>query len=83
MVSIPSTTIGLLFDSIAIMPEPTTFADSPVERPNSVEKGHNALTPDEALLASLGYKQEFRREFSKLEVFGVSFSIIGVVPSVT
>ena len=37
---------------------------------------------DEALLASLGYKQEFKRDFSPLQVFGLGFSIIGVVPSV-
>ena len=36
---------------------------------------------DEALLASLGYKQEFRREFAPLEVFGIAFSIIGLLPS--
>jgi len=38
---------------------------------------------DEALLASLGYKQEFRREFTPLEVFGIAFSIIGLLPSIT
>ncbi|KAF8797704.1 amino acid transporter [Phlegmacium glaucopus] len=37
---------------------------------------------DEALLASLGYKQEFKRAFTPLEVFGVSFSIIGLLPSI-
>ncbi|KAH7884213.1 amino acid/polyamine transporter I [Phlebopus sp. FC_14] len=37
---------------------------------------------DEALLASLGYKQEFRRAFTPLEVFGIAFSIIGLLPSI-
>ena len=37
---------------------------------------------DEALLATLGYKQEFRREFAPLEVFGIVFSIIGLLPSI-
>ncbi|KXN84172.1 GABA-specific permease [Leucoagaricus sp. SymC.cos] len=37
---------------------------------------------DEALLAELGYKQEFKREFRPLEVFGMAFSIIGLVPSI-
>ncbi|KAJ7589028.1 APC amino acid permease [Mycena floridula] len=37
---------------------------------------------DETLLATLGYKQEFKRHYSALELFGVSFSLIGVVPSV-
>ncbi|OAX42764.1 amino acid transporter [Rhizopogon vinicolor AM-OR11-026] len=38
---------------------------------------------DEAVLATLGYKQELRRAFTPLEVFGVAFSFIGVVPSTT
>ncbi|KDQ54539.1 hypothetical protein JAAARDRAFT_209261 [Jaapia argillacea MUCL 33604] len=37
---------------------------------------------DEALLAALGYKQEFRRAFTPLEVFGIAFSIIGLMPSI-
>ncbi|KAH7925223.1 amino acid transporter [Leucogyrophana mollusca] len=38
---------------------------------------------DEALLASLGYKQELRRAFTPFEVFGVAFSVIGLVPAMT
>ncbi|CAL1697988.1 unnamed protein product [Somion occarium] len=37
---------------------------------------------DEELLATLGYKQEFKRAFSGLETFGVAFSIIGLLPSI-
>lgn len=37
---------------------------------------------DEDLLAQLGYKQEFKRDFSRLELFGLSFSIVGVVQSI-
>ncbi|KZS88841.1 amino acid transporter [Sistotremastrum niveocremeum HHB9708] len=37
---------------------------------------------DEALLATLGYKQEFKRAFTPLEVFGIAFSIIGLLPSI-
>jgi hypothetical protein len=57
---------------------------------------------DEALLASLGYKQEFKRAFTPIEVslvsdsnvdvplkhltdpqvFGIAFSIIGLLPSI-
>lgn len=40
-----------------------------------------ALTDDE-VLAQLGYKQEFKRDFSRLELFGMSFSIVGVVQSI-
>ena len=42
----------------------------------------NLRQADEALLASLGYKQEFRREFAPREVFGIAFSIIGLLPSI-
>ncbi|KAJ3803869.1 amino acid/polyamine transporter I [Lentinula aff. lateritia] len=37
---------------------------------------------DELLLAQLGYKQEFKRDFGLLELFGVAFSIQGVLPSI-
>lgn len=40
------------------------------------------MSQDEALLASLGYKQDFKRAFSRIELFGVSFSIVGVFPSI-
>jgi amino acid transporter len=36
---------------------------------------------DENLLASLGYKQEFQRHFSHVEVFGQAFNTFGIVPS--
>ena len=37
---------------------------------------------DDSNLARLGYKQEFRRAFTPLEVFGIAFSIIGLFPSI-
>ncbi|KAJ6619034.1 APC amino acid permease [Mycena sp. CBHHK59/15] len=37
---------------------------------------------DEELLAKLGYRQEFKRAFTPLEVFGIAFSIIGLLPSI-
>ena len=49
------------------------------EHPKTISE---ELPPDEAFLASLGYKQEFKRQFSKLELFGVAFSIIGLLPSI-
>ncbi|KAJ3485620.1 hypothetical protein NLI96_g4821 [Meripilus lineatus] len=39
------------------------------------------MNQDEAFLARLGYKQDFKRAFSKIELFGVSFSVIGILPS--
>ncbi|CAL1699917.1 unnamed protein product [Somion occarium] len=38
---------------------------------------------DDALLAELGYKSEFRREFSLFETVAFAFSIMGVVASVS
>ncbi|THH31098.1 hypothetical protein EUX98_g3095 [Antrodiella citrinella] len=38
---------------------------------------------DDVLLANLGYKSEFRREFSLFETIAFAFSIMGVVASVT
>ena len=40
------------------------------------------LTPDEELLAKLGYRQEFKRAFTTFETFGISFSIVGLFPSI-
>ncbi len=37
---------------------------------------------DVQVLAGLGYKQELQRAFTPLEVFGIAFSIIGLVPSI-
>jgi len=39
------------------------------------------MSPDEATLVALGYKQEFKREFSVSTSFGVSFSVLGLLPS--
>lgn len=49
---------------------------------NSVRSGDASLNADEAFLSTLGYKQEFKREFTRFELFGVAFSIIGVLPSI-
>ncbi|KAI9754802.1 MAG: hypothetical protein M4579_004527 [Chaenotheca gracillima] len=37
---------------------------------------------DAADLAKLGYKQELRRNFSMIEVFGIAFAIMGLLPSI-
>jgi amino acid transporter len=38
---------------------------------------------DEELLAQIGYKQELDRHYSTLQVFGIAFSIMGLLPSIT
>lgn len=40
------------------------------------------VTKDEALILALGYKQELRREFSLWSIFCVSFSVLGLLPSI-
>lgn len=44
----------------------------------------NAATShsDNQLLAEIGYKQELKRQFSTIQVFGVAFSIMGLLPSI-
>lgn len=40
------------------------------------------VTHDDAVIMALGYKAEFKREFSLLTTFGVSFSVLGLLPSI-
>lgn len=42
----------------------------------------DSATLDEVTLAALGYKQEFKRDFSIWSSFGVSFSVLGLLPSI-
>lgn len=37
---------------------------------------------DEDLLAQIGYKQELNRNYNTLQVFGIAFSIMGLLPSI-
>lgn len=41
-----------------------------------------AAHSDNELLAQIGYKAELKRKFSTLQVFGVAFSIMGLLPSI-
>jgi len=41
-----------------------------------------ASQEDAEQLAGIGYKQELKRNFSMIEVFGIAFSIMGLVPSI-
>ncbi len=53
-------------------PELTTTADGVVLSSDG----------DAQLLAKMGYKQELKRNFTALEVFGIAFSIMGLLPSI-
>jgi amino acid permease len=48
-----------------------------------VEEGSSAaISADDQLLASLGYRAELKREFSYLTVFGQSFGAMGIAPAI-
>jgi hypothetical protein len=46
-----------------------------------VPDNFESLSADEAALVALGYKQEFKREFSLWTTFCVSFAVLGLLPS--
>lgn len=41
----------------------------------------HAMDADERVIVALGYKQEFKREFSLWTTFCVSFAVLGLLPS--
>ncbi|KAI9869121.1 MAG: hypothetical protein M1813_002945 [Trichoglossum hirsutum] len=43
--------------------------------------GDHPFDQDEEALGALGYKQEFKREFSLWTTFCVSFAVLGLLPS--
>ncbi|KAL8764853.1 MAG: hypothetical protein Q9203_006780 [Teloschistes exilis] len=59
-------------------------SNSKFEEPGVAATGAPSLAnEDDAVdLAKLGYKQELRRNFTMLEVFGIAFSIMGLLPSI-
>ena len=58
------------------------------ERATSVFKSGEAAIldhvpdADEEILVALGYRQEFKRKFTIWSSFSVSFSVLGLLPSV-
>ncbi|GAA5895631.1 hypothetical protein JCM8208_005285 [Rhodotorula glutinis] len=50
--------------------------------PRFVDDAASQAASDEAILARLGYKQEFKREFTNLSTISFAFSIMGVASSV-
>ncbi|GME83079.1 unnamed protein product [Ambrosiozyma monospora] len=50
---------------------------------DQVVVSHNPdISKDEKVIMALGYKQEFKREFSFFTTFSVSFSVMGLLPSI-
>ncbi|KAL8910760.1 MAG: hypothetical protein Q9171_003972 [Xanthocarpia ochracea] len=61
----------------------TPKASNLVDRKASIVSAAGLASEDDAvILAKLGYKQELRRNFSMVEVFGIAFSIMGLLPSI-
>lgn len=52
-----------------------------VLKANEVPVFDRELNDDEAALAALGYKPEFKREFTLWTCFCVSFAVLGLLPS--
>ena len=48
---------------------------------NEVPTYDRELTADEEVILALGYKPEFKREFSLWTTFCVSFAVLGLLPS--
>lgn len=62
-------------------PAATTERHGSIQR-GSVSAPGLASDEDAAVLAKMGYKQELRRNFTMIEVFGIAFSIMGLLPSI-
>ncbi|OBZ78505.1 GABA-specific permease [Grifola frondosa] len=72
--------VGAKKDSVSSV-VPTILVAEIDERSTVTSQGA-IVEGDDAALARLGYKQEFRRAFNPIEVFGLGFSIIGLFPSI-
>ncbi|ESK86661.1 apc amino acid permease [Moniliophthora roreri MCA 2997] len=59
------------------------MGDSEKSEETTLHRGVNLRHADDELLATLGYKSEFKREFSLIETVAFAFSIMGVVASVS
>ena len=60
-----------------LKPCPSNSHLSPTFARMSSQRHGEEQSKDEERLAKLGYKQEFKRDFSPLELFGLSFGLIG------
>jgi hypothetical protein len=58
---------------------PDHAESQPKYHDSTAHPGAVHLTKDDACLEDLGYRPELKRNFSKLETFGVAFSIMYVV----
>lgn len=68
---------GMFLWKKSVAQEPVTS----VLRGDEVPVYEREYTADEEVLAALGYKPEFKREFSLWTSFCVSFAVLGLLPS--
>lgn len=61
--------------------EPVTSVLKPGEVVFDPENPNHEWNADEEVLAALGYKPEFKREFNLFTTFCVSFAVLGLLPS--
>jgi amino acid transporter len=60
--------------------------EDPSQHPNLTKTDDGEVLASDAdaeILARMGYKQELKRNFTALEVFGIAFSIMGLLPSIS
>lgn len=50
--------------------------------PGDIPIVDHKLDPDEEVLVALGYRQDFKRKFTVWSSFCVSFSVLGLLPSI-
>lgn len=65
----------------SVMDEPVTSVLARGEIVYDPEDPDRIYDSDEEVLAALGYKPEFKREFSLFTTFSVSFAVLGLLPS--
>jgi len=78
---IPPTMASKQFSKESV--EPAATRSFEVSDSGSSQTTKRLRGADDALLAKLGYKSEFRREFSLIETVAFSFSIMGIVASIS
>lgn len=65
----------------SVAQEPVTSVLKPGEVVFDPENPNQEWNQDEEVLAALGYKPEFKREFNLWTTFCVSFAVLGLLPS--
>lgn len=79
MVSLKDSTLSTTHQKHTVASEPVTSVLKSDDVP--INSSDRAWSADEEVLASLGYKPEFKREFTLWSTFCVSFAVLGLLPS--